>query len=64
MKTPIFEQMTADFKDAEASFILRGKLETYNLILEQLRAIPKPSKQIVEFIGKLEKHLTEITVAK
>lgn len=60
MKTPVFDQVTADFHDAEASFMLRGKIETYNLMLEQLRGISKPSKQIVDFIGKLERQLIEL----
>lgn len=61
MKTPVYENTLAAFKDAETAFMLRGKIEAYSVVLESLRAIVKPSKQIQDFTLKLEKQLTELT---
>lgn len=62
MKTPVFDKVTADFHDAEASFMLRGKIETYKTVIEALRALKKPSKQVLDFIVELEAELKTLGV--
>ena len=57
MSTPIFDQVAADFKDAKESMQILARAEALVEVIDELKSIPRPSKQIIEAIGRLESKL-------
>ena len=57
MSTPVFDQVMTEFKDAKESMKVLARAEALAEVIDELKSIPRPSKQIIEAISRLESKL-------
>lgn len=64
MSTPVFDQVAAEFKDAKESMKVLARAEVLAEVIDELKSIPRPSKQITEAISRLESKLVKADLPK
>ena len=52
--TPIFDALNTKFQDVQQSAEMRGYVRGMRQAVSELRAIPKPTKQVTDLLERLE----------
>jgi hypothetical protein len=52
--TPIFDSLNSKFLDVQQSAETRGYVRGIRQAVSELRAIPKPTKQVIDLLERLE----------
>lgn len=52
--TPIFDALNTKFQDVQQSAEMRGYVRGLRQAVSELRAIPKPTKQVTDLLERLE----------
>lgn len=53
--TPVFDEVNENFKAVQAAGFFRGRIAGHADIINELKAIKKPSREVLAIIEKAEK---------